>query len=186
MPHCPTCSYNLVFLERRLRYKCAKCGRAFLQKFVESRDFRLWNRQLRSFGMRKLLSEVGQIEVEKQKKREVKELNKISRGLRFLFAGRGRPASASSEERRVREVEYNRKWRENNPEKVKILRRRYLEKHREQRYSYLKAWRVSNLDKFRLNQRLAHWRRKQSEMTLEQLKLEGDQETRSKYIKNLA
>ena len=138
IPHCPTCSYNLVFLEKRLRYECAKCGRAFLRKFVENRDFRLWNRQLRSFEMQELMFEISRMEEEKQKKRELRELNRISQGLRFLFAGQGRRPSASYEERRVKEVEYNRKWRENNPEKVKILRKRYLEKHREQRYSYLK------------------------------------------------
>ena len=119
MPHCPTCSYSLVFLEKRLRYKCAKCGRAFLRKFVENRDFRLWNRQLRSFEMRELMSEIGRIEEEKQKMAELRELKRTSQALRVLFVGQGRKISASSEERRVREVEYNRKWRENNPEKGK-------------------------------------------------------------------
>ena len=148
MPRCPNCSYNLVFLEKRLRYECAKCGMGFLRKFVENGAFRAWNGQLRIFGMRELMSEIGLMEEEKQKKRELSEFNRIGKGLRFLFAGQGRKASASSEERRLREVEYNRKWRENNPEKVKILRRRYLEKHREQRYSYLKAWRKANPAKF--------------------------------------
>lgn len=141
-----------------------------MQKFVENGAFRAWNSQLRGFGMRELMAEIGQIEVEKQKKREVKELNKISRGLRFLFAGQGRKTSASSEERRVKEVESNRKWRENNPEKVKILRRGYLEKHREQRYSYLKAWRKANPAISRLKERLNHWRTRQAKIALETLK----------------
>ena len=170
MPHCPTCSYSLVFLEKRLRYKCAKCGRAFLRKFVENRDFRLWNRQLRSFEMRELMSEIGRIEEEKQKMAELRELKRTSQALRVLFVGQGRKISASSEERRVREVEYNRKWRENNPEKVKILRKRYLEKHREQRYSYLKAWRKANPSKSRLKERLSHWRTRQAKIALETLK----------------
>ena len=170
MPRCPTCSYGLVFLERRLRYKCAKCGRGFLQKFVENGAFRAWNRQLRDFGIRELMSEVSQMEEEKQKKRKLKELNMINKGLRLLFAGQGRKASASSEERRVREVEYNREWRENNPGKLKILRRRYFEKHQEQRYSYLKAWRKANPASSRLKERLSHWRTRQAKIALETLK----------------
>ena len=90
--------------------------------------------------------------------------------LKFLFAGQGRRPSASYEERRVREVEYNRKWRENNPEKVKILRRKYFEKHREQRYSYLKAWRRANPASSRLKQRLSHWRTRQAKIAQETLK----------------
>ena len=170
MPRCPNCSYNLVFLEKRLRYKCAKCGRGFLQKLVENRDFRLWNRQLRGFGMGELMSEICLMEEEKQKKRELRKLNSTSRALKILFAGQGRRASASSEERRLREAEYNRKWRESNPEKVKILRRRYFEKYRGQRYSYLKAWRKANPAKSRLKERLSHWRTRQAKMALKTLK----------------
>ena len=70
----------------------------------------------------------------------------------------------------LKEVEYNRKWRENNPEKVKILRRTYLENHREQRYSYLKAWRKANPDKSRLKERLNHWRTRQAKIAQETLK----------------
>ena len=107
---------------------------------------------------------------EKQKKRELREFNRISQGLRLLFVGQGRRTRASSEERRAREIEYNRKWRESNPEKVKILRKRYFEKHREQRYSYLKAWRKVNPAKSRLKERLSHWRTRQAKIALETLK----------------
>ena len=120
--------------------------------------------------MRELMSEIGRIEEEKQKKKELRELNRISCALKLLFAGRGRRTGASSEERRLREVEYNRKWRENNPEKVKILRKRYFEKHREQRYSYLEAWRRANPAKSRLKERLSHWRTRQAKIAQETLK----------------
>lgn len=154
MPRCLTCSYELVFLEERLRYKCAKCGRAFLQKFIENQAFRVWNDQLRSFGMRELMSEIGRMEEEKQKKRELIEFNKINRALRLLFAGPPRKrVSVTPEERKIREREHSQKWRENNPEKVKITKKRYFEDHRPQTYAYLKAWRMSNLGKSRLKQR---------------------------------
>ena len=171
IPRCPNCSYDLVFLENRLRYKCAKCGRAFLRKFVENRDFRLWNRQLRGFGMRELMSEIGLMEEEKQKKRELTEFNKINRALRLLFTSPQRKRdSVTPEERKIREREHSQKWRENNPEKVKIMKRRYFEDHRTQTYAYLKGWRASNLDKSRLKQRLTHWRTRQAKMAQETLK----------------
>ena len=116
MARCPHCSYNLVFLENRLRYKCAKCGRAFLQKFAENRDFRTRNNQLRSFGMQELASETARIEEEKQKKRELRELNRISRAMRLMFAGPPRKRTiATPEEKKAREREHSQKWRENNP-----------------------------------------------------------------------
>ena len=31
MPRCPNCSYKLVFLEKQLRYECAKCKKQLLQ-----------------------------------------------------------------------------------------------------------------------------------------------------------
>jgi len=37
---CPNCSYLLVLLEKRRRYKCAKCGKVYLRKEIEHKDFR--------------------------------------------------------------------------------------------------------------------------------------------------
>jgi len=45
MPRCPNCSYILVLLEKRGKYKCAKCGKLFLRKEVESKDFREYNKR---------------------------------------------------------------------------------------------------------------------------------------------
>ena len=167
---CPNCSYKLVFLENRLRYKCAKCGRAFLQKLVENMDFRTRNNQLRSFEMRELMSETARIEEEKQKKKGLRELSRINRAMRLMFAGPPRKrAIVTPEERKIREREHSQKWRENNPERVKIMKRMYFEDHRTQTYAYLKGWRTSNLDKSRLKQRLTHWRGRQAKIALEEL-----------------
>ena len=85
MPRCPNCSYKIVFLEKRLRYKCAKCSRVFLQKFIENRDFRIWNNHRRETEMQELLIEIKQLEEEKQRKKELRESNKIAKALRLLF-----------------------------------------------------------------------------------------------------
>ena len=173
MPRCPNCSYKLVFLEKRLRYKCAKCSRVFLQKFIENRDFRIWNNHRRETEMQELLIEIKQLEEEKQKKKELRESNKIAKALRLLFNGSKPRLNLTPEERRIRKREYNKKWNENNPEKVKAMKRRQLENHREQRYAYLKEWRITNLDKSRLKQRLTHWRRQQAKIAQEELRFNG-------------
>ena len=173
MPRCPNCSYKIVFLEKRLRYKCAKCSRVFLQKFIENRDFRIWNNHRRETEMQELLIEIKQLEEEKQKKKELKRLNKIAKALRLLFNGSKPRLNLTPEERRIRKREYNKKWNENNPEKVKAMKRRQLENHREQRYAYLREWRISNLDKSRLKQRLTHWRRQQAKIAQEEIRFNG-------------
>ena len=170
MPRCPNCSYKLVFLEKRLRYKCAKCSRVFLQKFIENRDFRIWNNHRRETEMQELLVEIKQLEEEKHKKKKLRQLNKIAKALRLLFNGHKPRLNLTPEEKRIRKREYNRKWNENNPEKVRAMKRRQLENNREQRYAYLKAWRMSNLDKLRLKQRLTHWRREQVKIAQEELR----------------
>lgn len=45
MPRCPNCSYILVLLEKRGKYKCAKCSKLFLRKEVESKEFREYNKR---------------------------------------------------------------------------------------------------------------------------------------------
>ncbi|MFH1592728.1 MAG: hypothetical protein ABIB47_05165 [Candidatus Woesearchaeota archaeon] len=54
MPTCPNCSYVLVLLERRLKYKCAKCSRLFPQKQVEAISFRIWNQKQREIDLHTL------------------------------------------------------------------------------------------------------------------------------------
>ena len=46
-PRCPNCSFALVLLERRLKYKCSKCGKLFLKREIEDKTFRQWNTKQR-------------------------------------------------------------------------------------------------------------------------------------------
>ncbi|MEK6820238.1 MAG: hypothetical protein AABX71_00830, partial [Nanoarchaeota archaeon] len=45
---CPNCSYMLVLLERRRKFKCAKCSRLYYRKEIEDQDFREWNLKQRT------------------------------------------------------------------------------------------------------------------------------------------
>ena len=46
MPRCPNCSYMLVLLEKRRKYKCAKCSKLFFQKEIDNRHFREQNKRI--------------------------------------------------------------------------------------------------------------------------------------------
>jgi len=174
MPRCPNCSYKLVFLEKRFRYKCAKCGKLFLRRFIENMEFRLWNEQRRNSERQEILLEIKRLEEEKRQRKELRELNRIGRSLRFLFNGPPKPrAILTPEERKIRRSESKKLWESRNPDRVKAMKRRYLERHREQRYAYLKMWRMVNLNKSRLKQRLTYWRGQQAKIAQEKLQING-------------
>ena len=44
MPRCPKCQYVLVLLEKRRRYRCAKCGSLCLHKLIDDKEFGKWNK----------------------------------------------------------------------------------------------------------------------------------------------
>jgi len=44
MPRCPNCGYILVLLEKRRKYKCAKCSNLYPQTFIDNEEFRNWNK----------------------------------------------------------------------------------------------------------------------------------------------
>ena len=54
MPRCPNCFYELVLLEHKRKYKCAKCGRLFPQKEIDDKEFREWNKKEKDKLWRKI------------------------------------------------------------------------------------------------------------------------------------
>lgn len=104
MPRCPNCFYSLVLLEHRRKYKCAKCGKLFLQKDIDSKEFREWNKKRRKEDKEKIEKEFE----EKLKKKELTE-----------------------EEKKERKLEYQRKYMAKNREAHNKYRREYWAKHRE-------------------------------------------------------
>ena len=160
MPRCPNCSYKLVFLEKRLRYKCAKCSRVFLQKFIENKDFQRYNKHRRELDKHNLNLEI------KQRKRP----------------------KLTSEERKLRTKESAKKWRQDNLEKCreysrknyeenkdKILAQKkiYRQRTKEKQYKWRKQYRDKIIDRTRLLGRIHYWRRQQSELTQQELKING-------------
>ena len=67
MPTCPNCSYELVLLSSRPKYKCALCSRLYPQREVETKAFREWNKRQRE-------NDLHNINLEGIQKRERKNL----------------------------------------------------------------------------------------------------------------
>ena len=64
MPRCLKCNYELVLLERRHKFKCAKCSNLFTEEEIKLTEFKKYNKTERAK------------EKTEAKKQERKELNK--------------------------------------------------------------------------------------------------------------
>jgi len=96
MPRCPNCSYELVLLPNRRKFKCAKCGKLFYQKPIEDQEFNIWNQKQRETDQHNLKIE------QKQKKEKLK---------------------LTEEEKRQRKAESQERYRLKNIEKIKAYNR---------------------------------------------------------------
>lgn len=155
MQRCPNCSYLLVLLSHRHKYKCAKCGKLFSQILIDNKEFREWNKRQR-------LQDIENI--------------KLNRKQRM---------SLSEEERKNRAKESTKKWRENNKErcrelseknycknrdrilaKKKVYRQEIKEKDNKRR----KEYRYQQVNRTRQLARIHWWRQKQKALALRELK----------------
>ena len=76
MPKCPNCFYELVLLEYRRRYKCAKCGRVYLQHDTELKEFVEFNKRQRKLDEEALTEKrLKQLEL-KNFQKEQKQIQK--------------------------------------------------------------------------------------------------------------
>jgi len=72
-----------------MKYKCAKCGRLFLQGFINNREFQRWNKKQREFDREALALEVKQ-QTEENLKRRMERLKNLQERsipsvMRFFF-----------------------------------------------------------------------------------------------------
>lgn len=178
MPRCPKCSYILVLLEERCRYKCAKCGRLFLQKQIEDKEFREWNIEQRKLGkiIRKKREKLSPLERKKRtnecekryylknRERILKHQNEKNRRLSKeqrkkanaeRYAKSKEKIKAKARERYERNktaiLAKNKRWRDKNKEKIEANKRKY---------------RSENKEKIRLKQRIIDWRQAQRGLLL--------------------
>ena len=155
MTRCIKCSYLLVLLPKRNKYKCSKCGSLFPQKDIDNKEFRDWNKRQR-------LQDIENIKPEKKSRIKIGE-----------------------EERKKRAKESAKIWRENNKEKCrelseknyyrnkdKILARKkiYRQEIKEKDRIRRKEYRNQQVDRTRQLARIHWWRQKQKALALRELK----------------
>jgi len=108
MPHCPKCSYKLILLSSRPKYKCALCSKLYSKKEIEFQEF---NKRRR----------IEDIEVyEKERKEHLVIINEIKKSLKLLFNGFSKTPK-----------DYRKEYYEKNKEKIKQLNREWRLRNRE-------------------------------------------------------
>lgn len=120
---CPNCSYKLVFLENRLKYKCAKCSKLFPQKLIENIEFRRWNEFQRGLDKENLkpIKEV-RFKLSEEEKRQ-KRINYYHKNkVKLLAIGLEYRKRNRSKERERISI-----WADNNRDEYNVRKRNYLE-----------------------------------------------------------
>ncbi len=155
MARCTKCSYLLMLLPKRSKYKCAKCSSLFPQIEIDNKEFREWNQRQR-------LHDIENIKPEKKPRKRL-----------------------SDEERKRRTKESAKRWRENNREKCRELSERSYYKNRDKILARKKIYRQEIKDKDRVRRkayrhkqinrtrqlaRIHWWRQKQKALALRELK----------------
>ena len=138
--HCPKCNYPLVLIERRGKFKCAKCGKLFLQRQIEDESFRRWNQKMKEKNENDFL-----IELQQRKRKPLTE-----------------------EEKRLKLGEYI----EKNKERIKARADKWRQENRDYYNFNKKEYYHKNLDYSRHLMRMKHWRNRQVELALNELKVD--------------
>jgi len=68
MLRCPNCNYELTFLERRHRYKCAKCSSLFTEHEIKLIEFKKYNNTERVREKEESKKETQKVKIEVQRK----------------------------------------------------------------------------------------------------------------------
>lgn len=161
MINCPKCRYILVLLEKRRRYKCAKCGSLYLQKLVDNKEFGRWNKWQREADKEAL-----------KPKKEVKQKNegKAMKAFRLLF--KENISKLTLEERKNRKRACDRKYYYENREKKILKRRELFINNKEYFLNYKKQRRQKRINDARLEDRIFYCRRRQRDLALRMIENE--------------
>ena len=180
MPRCPNCSYKLVLLSSRLKYKCALCSKLFPKKEIEVKEFQESNKRRRIEDLESY---------EKERKEHLARIKEIKKSLRLLFNGFSktpkeyRKGYYEKNKEKIRQL--NKEWRSNNREYDLKRKREYSKKNRkllnakaklrrqdnpEPERQSKKLWRTNNLNQMRIYGMIQHYRSKQKALALQYLK----------------
>jgi hypothetical protein len=118
MPRCPNCFFELNLHPHRRKYKCAKCGRWFLQSEIDTKEFVEFNKRERK---------AEKDEAIKQRNKEYIERTKESR--KQWFKGY---YQKNKEKYREKAKEYYHKNKEKINQKAREKQAKYREENREE------------------------------------------------------
>src|SRR3989344_5224242 len=105
MPRCPNCSYKLVLLSSRPKYKCALCSKFYHKKEIEVKEF----------NKRRRIEDAERFD-----KEHLARIREIKKDLRLLFKGFSKTPK-----------EYRKEYYEKNKEKIKQLSKEWRLGNRE-------------------------------------------------------
>lgn len=193
MATCPKCSYSLVLLEHRNKYKCALCNRLYSQKEIDDKEFKEKNKRQRTLDVE---------DYERELKKERAQLRTIRKYMKHLFNGLPMSSKGYHQKNKDKIKQKHKEWRLKNKERIiqkckeyrlknrekdlkrkqeyyqknkqiislkeKIRRKNNLELHNQRK----KAWRAKNLETMRTYGLIQHYRRKQKALALQYLKNE--------------
>jgi len=182
MPRCPNCSYKLVLLSYRPKYKCALCSKLYPKKEIEVKEFQEFNKRRR----------IEDIEIyEKERKEHLTRIREIKKSLKLLFNGFSQTPKEYRKEyyeknkEKIRQL--NREWRLRNREYDLKRKQEYSKKNREilnaktklRRQSNpeperqrKKLWRANNQEMMRTYGMIQHYRIKQKALALQYIENE--------------
>ena len=129
MPSCPNCSYKLVLLSSRPKYKCALCSKLYPEKEIEIREFHELNKRLK-------LKDIENYE--KEKRESQIRISKIKKDLRLLFNGFPKVSKIGNAKpnylnhlKRKYSKQSQKEYYEKNKDKISQLGKKWRLKHRE-------------------------------------------------------
>lgn len=142
MSRCLKCNYELTFLEKRHKYKCAKCSSLFTEEEIKLVEFKKYNRSERTMGKVEVENEVQALIKKNYKKLTEKEKKERSKELLRIYR----------EEHREEIREYGEKYWTKHSKRILAKRKEDIYKSRENESR--KARRGNNIEMIRLNGRI--------------------------------
>ena len=134
MPRCPNCSYKLILLSSRTKYKCALCSRLYPKKEIEIKEFLEFNKRRR----------IEDINIyEKERKENLIRIREIKKVLRLLFNGFSKTPK-----------EYRKEYYEKNKEKIRQLSKEWRLRNREYDLNRKQEYRKKNRDVIKVKEKL--------------------------------
>ena len=134
MPRCPNCSYKLVLLSSRPKYKCALCSKLYPKKEIEVEEFQEFNKRRR----------IEDIEsYEKERKENLVRIKEIKKSLRLLFNWFSKTPKG-----------YRKEYYEKNKEKIRQLNREWRLRNREYDLKRKQEYRIKNRELIKFKEKL--------------------------------